>query len=326
MQRIPPESSRDRQRRIRAEAVVWVARLRGKDRKAIDREWFKWLAADPEHVEQFKIVLQECVRKSRAPGVKRPRQGARRTILSCLTVILLIGITGTVFYWMPTTLRTRMGERLEVTLADGTQVELNTETHVAVDHDVHRREIDLRSGEVYLNLTQYKPHLFVVVAGDHRVITARASFVVRRDNGSATPLTVTLIEGCVAIVPVRAPESPLTRSVSEATFLNAGERVQFRRDGAMVVDRPPLNTITSWRDGKLSFVDTPLADAVREFNRYNLQQISVGSPEAGSIRINGTFETDEWLDFIRTIEQAHQDVRLRVQGDQVILESILPGG
>jgi transmembrane sensor len=108
-------------------------------------------------------------------------------------------------------------------------------------------------------------------------------------------------------------------------MLNAGERARFRRDGTSVVDKPSLEKVTSWKDGELNFSDTPLLEAVREFNRYSLNRITVRSPMAGSIKVNGVFRTEDSLSFIRTVAYA-QHMRVQVQGDDLILESIPSAG
>ena len=325
MSRITQESPRQRARRIRAEAVVWFARQHGVDRNAAIEEGLRrWVSEDAAHAEQFKSAAgvwndpAQCLRKSTQPGIGRP-------VRAIFTVIfVLAAVAGVIFYSMPTTLSTGIGERLSQTLADGTQVELNTDTHVTVRYRARQREIVLQSGEIYLNVIKHEPRPFVVVAGGHKVVATGTSFVVHRDDGSVTGLTVTLIEGCVLIEPTGTRESPQTRSASEATILNAGERAQFRHDGPPIVDKPSLDKVTSWKEGELTFSDTPLAEAVQEFNRYSLNRIAVGSPEAESIRINGVFRTEDSLSFIRTVAQ-EQHMRLQVQGEELILESVSSG-
>jgi transmembrane sensor len=87
-----------------------------------------------------------------------------------------------------------------------------------------------------------------------------------------------------------------------------------------MVDKPSLDKVTSWKEGALTFEDTPLPEAVREFNRYSLNRITVRSPEAESILVNGVFRTEDSLSFIRTVAQ-NQHMRLQVQGDEWILEA-----
>ena len=324
MNRITQESPRQRERRISAEAAAWVARLRGSDRNAATEEgWRRWLSEDSAHAAQFKIATgvwndpAQCVRKS-------TRRHGRIPALAALTAVLVLALVSVIYHGTPILFSTGIGERLSQTLPDGTQIELNTDTHIAVRYRARQREIVLQSGEVYFHVIKHEPRPFVVVAGDRQVVATGTSFVVRRDDGSVTPLTVTLIEGCVMIRPTNIRDSVQNASPSEATILNAGERARFPRYGAPIRDTPPLDKVTSWREGELSFADTPLSQAVQEFNRYSLNRITVRSPKADSIRVNGIFRTEDSLSFIRSVAQ-DQNMKLQVQGDELILESAPSG-
>lgn len=325
MNRLTQESPRQRERRIRAEAAVWFARRHGSDRSAATEEgWRRWMSEDPDHAAQFKIAAglwndpTQCLRKSTPRGIVRP------VLASIAVMVVAASVVAGIRYSRPITLSTERGELLSQVLADKTQVELNTDTKITVRYRQRQREIDLQSGEIYLNVTKHEPRPFVVVAGDRKVVATGTSFVVHRDDSSDTPLTVTLIEGCVIIRPTGTEESPQARSAFDATILNAGERVRFRRDGVPSVDRPSLDKVMSWTKGELSFADTPLPDAVKEFNRYSLNRISVRSPKAESIRVSGVFRTEDSLSFIRTVAQ-DQNMKLQVQGDEYILESVPSG-
>ena len=325
MNRITQESPGQCERRIRAEAAVWFARRRGSDRDAaVDEGLRRWLSEDAAHAEQFKIAVGVWNDPGRSLR-KSTRRGFRRPALAAFTAILvLVAVAGVIFHSMPTALSTGIGERLSHTLADGTQLELNTDTHIAVRYRAHEREIVLQSGEIYLNVIKHEPRPFVVVAGDRKVVATGTSFVVRRDDSSVTPLTVTLIEGCVMVRPTDTRDSSQVQGTYQATILNTGERARFRLDGPPIVDKPSIDRVTSWKEGELSFADTPLAEAVQEFNRYSLNRISVRSPKAGSIRVNGVFRTEDSLSFIRTVA-LDQHMRLQVQDDELILESVPSG-
>jgi transmembrane sensor len=316
------KSSRQRARRIRAEAAVWFARLQGSDCNAATEEGFRrWRCEDPDHATQYKIATgvwndpAQCLSQSTRRGIARP---VLAIFAACL---VLAAVAGGVIYWMLPDLSTAKGERLSTTLADGTRVELNTDTHVALRYGAHERKIILQSGEIYLNVIKHEPRPFVVVAGDRKVVATGTSFVVRRDVSSVMPLSVTLIEGCVAIEPTSTRESSQIRGASEATILSAGRRARFRHGGAPILDTPSIDQVTSWRQGELIFTNMPLPEAVYEFNRYSLNRITVRSPEAESIRVSGVYRTEDSLSFIRTVAQ-DQHMRFQVQDDELILESV----
>ncbi len=57
----------------------------------------------------------------------------------------------------------------------------------------------------------------------------------------------------------------------------------------------------AWQAPRLEFNETPLADAVVEFNRLNRHQIEIGDRELGTLRIGGTFRPDNVDGFIRLL-------------------------
>jgi transmembrane sensor len=284
-----------------------------------------WLFENPDHAAEFSGGVDvwndpaQCVRKPIQRSVRPP------ALFALAAVLVLVALAAVIFYSLQITLSTGKGERLSQTLDDGTRVQLNTDTHIRVRYGTRRREIVLESGEIYFNVVKHEPRPFVVVAGDRKVVATGTSFMVRRDDGSVTPLTVTLLEGVVAIGPNGTGGSLRPRGASETTLLKEGERVRFRRDGPGLLDRPPLDSVTSWRRGQLIFANTPLTEAVAEFNRYSLTRITVRSPEAAAIQIDGTFRTEDSLSFIQAVALAHH-MGFEVQGDELILEPAPLGG
>jgi transmembrane sensor len=313
------ESATQNARRIRAEAAVWIARKHRSDWNAVDEAVLNdWLAEDPAHAVEFQLATDVWDAPGSVP-LPPPRRPILRPVLA-LTAVLVLAIACVVAYFMPSDLVTRVGERRTVTLADGTRVELNTNTRIRVLYNAHQRKVALNSGEAYFNVSKHEPRPFIVVAGDRKIIATGTSFTVYRDDSSGKQLTVTLIEGRVAVAPLHTPDSLQWGSTPDVTMLIAGERAKFRNLPPPVVDNPPLGRVTSWRDGRLSFVDTPLGEAVAEFNRYNVRQITVRSPEATTIHVNGVFRVEDASSFITTVAEANH-LALRPREGELILES-----
>jgi len=109
---------------------------------------------------------------------------------------------------------------------------------------------------------------------------------------------VAVIEGVVQVS--TAPESnSLLKSASDTTpafrgplRVVAGEQVSatsrtlLQRTGADVAD------VTSWRQRRLVFHDTPLEAAAAEFNRYNRTQLRIVGALARQKQITGIFDAD----------------------------------
>ena len=68
---------------------------------------------------------------------------------------------------------------LEVTLADGSQVTLNTGTQLRVSITEHERRAELASGEAYFEIAKDPSRPFVVKAGERLVFGRRVRGALR---------------------------------------------------------------------------------------------------------------------------------------------------
>src|SRR6185312_16754827 len=63
----------------------------------------------------------------------------------------------------------------------------------------------------------------------------------------------------------------------------------------------------SWRNGFVVFHRTPLAEAVREFNRYNTRQIVIADSSLDGLRVGGNFKLDNSDAFVRLMQAELRD-------------------
>jgi transmembrane sensor len=61
----------------------------------------------------------------------------------------------------------------------------------------------------------------------------------------------------------------------------------------------------TWRNGRLVFAATTLAEVADEFNRYNHQQLLITDPAVAAIRISGTFKAANVEAFVRLLKEAY---------------------
>ena len=88
--------------------------------------------------------------------------------------------------------QTAVGERETVTLPDGSQIELNTDTVLRLAGAGNRRAVFMDHGEAYFRIKHNSVNPFVVMLGEHRVTDLGTEFVIRR---SAQRLEVAVVEG-----------------------------------------------------------------------------------------------------------------------------------
>jgi transmembrane sensor len=253
---------------------------------------------------------------------KKPAGRTLKFAAIAANVMLAIGIV-TYFTWNPSGDRysTPIGGIASVPLQDGSNITLNTATEVHVALTPEERHIRLDDGEAFFEVAHDAKRPFVVQAGDKRVIAVGTKFSVRR-NGDEIRVVVT--EGKVrvesrsaeAVVP---PNSPATALDSQGAvgavggvsrdggsgevFLTPGS-VASAGDAGIVVEQKPIAEVEddlTWRQGYLTFHDISLADAIAEFNRYNVHKISIQDPTVAAIRISGSFRASNSAAFVRVL-------------------------
>jgi transmembrane sensor len=170
-----------------------------------------------------------------------------------------------------------VGEQRTVPLADGSIIVLNTATELRLHYGVDRREVELVHGQASFDVAKDVRRPFIVRAGRGEVRALGTVFDVYR---SSDTVTVTLIEGAVAVTPD-----------SGEVVLAPGEQLTFA-DGSGPAKRlaADVKRVTAWRARKLDFSDTPLAEAIAEANRYSVDHIILDAPDLEGARISGTFE------------------------------------
>lgn len=220
---------------------------------------------------------------------------------------------------------TPVGGIASVPLRDGSQIMLNTRTQVRVDLSPHERRVDLDRGEAFFQVAKDPTRPFVVQAGDKRIVAVGTQFSVRRTGDD---VRVVVTEGTVLLetdgAPMHVRSSGAGANLSSATPadipLTAGS-VARARDQDLLVRSEPIpqaEEILSWREGYLTFHDTPLSDALDEFNRYNVHQISAADPQTASMQISGMFRPTNYEAFVRLLQDSYS-LKVTTSEDRTVL-------
>lgn len=288
--------------RAREEAATWFARLKTRSIKAETLEdFFAWRAApgneeafarveamwrkgdglenDPDIVRAAKEALQRGAMR-RGAGAATPRRIAAAAAVLAVIVVGAV-IAGSRF--AGSTYGTGVGERRHVELADGSSIDLDTDSKVRVRLDASKRSITLERGQALFDVAHDPTRPFVVAAGQTRVEALGTRFDVRR---GARDVRVTLINGKVAV----QDASPLSRG--EWT-LAPGQQITTGGKAAAPV-AVDANAVTSWTTGRLIFRRLPLAAAIDEANRYSRRKIILDADsEIAATPVNGVFDAGD---------------------------------
>lgn len=176
-----------------------------------------------------------------------------------------------------------VGERKVVALADGSRVELNTDSEVRVRLSKGERHIDLVRGQALFEVAHDAARPFIVDAGDTQVRAIGTRFDVYR---RAADVQVTLTQGRVEVRREATAAAPWT--------LKPGQQITVgRSDGRNSLVQADVAAATSWTAGQLTFHDTPLSDAVAEVNRYSRKRVVLAADAPRQRRVGGVFPTGD---------------------------------
>jgi transmembrane sensor len=244
-----------------------------------------------------------------------PRQRMRPMVVgvaSALIGVVLVGF-GAAGFFKPVVhvYATALGERRIVEFADGSQIELNTDTQLRAEIGPTRRKVWLDRGEAYFQIKHDASNPFVVIAGDRYVTDLGTKFRIRRDSDH---FEMALLEGRAQL------ESSGARTPQKPIVLVPGDRAVATGD-SISLTRLPTRSLAqelAWRRGMIVFNNTALASAANEFNRYNSEKIVVADQAAGRSTIYGTFQTNNVMAFVRL---AHEVLGLHVEqrGEDIVI-------
>lgn len=202
---------------------------------------------------------------------------------------------------------TAIGESRTVTLADGSRVILNTNTHLRAEFNEQQRRIWLDKGEAYFEVVHNASCPFVVDVGGHRIEDVGTKFSVRRNQDQ---VSVVVLDGQVQVTSKDATLGPTLVSRNETVVAAVNKIVVVPRTAEEVSD------LLDWREGKLVLSDMTLAQAAREFNRYNRKQLLIDGQAVGRIRVGGRFDVNNVEGLARLL---HEGFGLKVVEDGNII-------
>lgn len=269
-----------------------------------------WLDASPYHAVAYARVEATWERAQRlqaAPQawtLQTPRPPVRPWWRPALAAALLLVTVGGGVWMLSRTqdYHTAVGERRTVVLADGSRVELNTASKLRVDYSDRRRDVRLLSGEALFHVSKDPQRPFVVHAGDAAVRAVGTAFNLRLRGRGMVELTVTegivAVEGGADIVRRNraAGDAPRTIEAGQGALLGEGAVAKLSLDGEALQRR------TAWQRDLIELRGETLERAVAEFNRYRATPMVVGDPDIASMRVGGTFATDESGKFVAALQ------------------------
>jgi transmembrane sensor len=206
-------------------------------------------------------------------------------------------------------------------MQDGSRVILNTDSALRIAVTDRQRRIDLERGEAFFEVAPDPKRPFIVQVGHGRVIAVGTQFSVRREDDRTQ---VIVSEGTVRFENDNLARAGGSRDRAAANssglLLPAGTIARTQSDDVLVQQKPAaeIEQSLTWRSGLLTFRNTPLADAIAEFNRYNTRKIVIEDPSIAALEVGGIFRSTNLDTFVRLLEQGFH-IHATVAGDRIVL-------
>lgn len=270
-------------------AATWYVQLQCEPANtATLQAWQDWLHREPAHQAAWHQIEQMQRSLGQMPqGLAHRALGAAQQRRHVLKMLLWLAGTGAIGWnarqytsvgnlWAD--YRTGVGEQRLLTLADGSEVQLNTDTCIDVQMDGRQRLLRLRQGEILVRTgrdSAARP--FFVQTAEGRIQALGTLFSIRQLAGTTR---VGVLEHQVRI----EPQAPTAAS----RIVAAGHGVDFTEAG-IAADRRYPATETAWVHGQLIVLNARLGDVINELARYR-PGVMACDEQAGKLRVSGTFQ------------------------------------
>lgn len=309
----------------KAEAAAWLVRLHADDRSDADERAFRlWIAAKPENARAFEAVTTlwdtadglraaMSVPAHRGPSLRRRTLMAGAGALAAASAVFAIWDVAYAGVY-----ETDIGEQRHVTLSDGTEAFLDTDTRIRERYTSSFRIVELDRGRADFRVKPDPHRPFVVQAGDHRIVADRTTLDVRRDGSR---VSIVMLQGEATVL-------AKTREATERVMLTRGERAIVAPDIVPRVDRPNLTPLIAWQVGQAIFESDTLADAAAEMNRYSTLRLVVDDPLIAKMKLSGVYRVGDNEAFAHSVSQL-LPVMIERYADHIALirdESRMPEG
>ncbi len=215
------------------------------------------------------------------------------------------------------TLQTNIGESNTINLPDGSKIILNTNTLAKIRYTPTARIIELKRGEVHIDVAHDKTRPLSVVVGGKIIQAVGTAFNIEVRSDS---IELIVTDGKVLVAPVQEelklvdaksisielPENSVSISKGEKINLAVASQQQSKSVEEKIVKVAPIEIAASlsWRTGNLIFRGESLAEVMAEISRYSDVKFELDDDiELKKIRVAGMFRTGDITGLLSVLEQ-----------------------
>ena len=287
-----------------------------------ERRIMEWAEASPENYRLYleerrlwcALLLHAGRRTARRPALWR-RLAAWRVSGAAACILLLVGLAG-IFFAGRMVPDGRMqqvvvpaGQRVELRLADGTKVWLNSSSSVEYVAPFFSRQRRVKmEGEAYFEVEHDRRAPFVVSTNGLDIEVLGTRFNIRNDDNEHRVTTV-LLEGAVkAYASGREQASVRLHPAQQLVF-------DTRTHAMRLTDCPSAERSINWIDGRFCFEHDTFGEIVAELKRYYNVDIRFMDNRLRDMRFSGNFRVEDGIYHIMSVLQLTYKFNYRIAGN-----------
>ncbi|WP_223520615.1 FecR family protein [Pseudomonas sp. GL-B-19] len=309
-------------------AAHWCMRLHAVDCTTEERVAFEqWRDAHPLHAFEYEAMLEiwevagDLPRPEAVEPVARfkPAKSWRSLGIAaavCAVALPLAALSGWNMGWLPNSYQHFEASDTvrQVTLSDGSQVELNLGSELTFSNYKDQRRVTLKKGEAFFNVSHDTTHPFIVRAADGRIRVTGTQFNVWMYEDQ---VRVNLIEGSVLVT--SNDDLP-----GDGLRLGPAMQARFKHgDFTPQISQTYANDNSlAWRSGKLVLDNLSLTDALPLINRYLSKPVMVADHSTGQIRLGGIYNIKELNSLVASLPKVLPVYLTRNKDGSPVLNSI----
>ena len=291
-----------------------------------ERRIMEWAEASPENYRLYleerrlwcALLLHAGRRTARRPALWR-RLAAWRVSGAAACILLLVGLAG-IFFAGRMVPDGRMqqvvvpaGQRVELRLADGTKVWLNSSSSVEYVAPFFSRQRRVKmEGEAYFEVEHDRRAPFVVSTNGLDIEVLGTRFNIRNDDNEHRVTTV-LLEGAVkAYASGREQASVRLHPAQQLVF-------DTRTHAMRLTDCPSAERSINWIDGRFCFEHDTFGEIVAELKRYYNVDIRFMDNRLRDMRFSGNFRVEDGIYHIMSVLQLTYKFNYRIVGNDIEL-------
>lgn len=211
------------------------------------------------------------------------------------------------------TIENPKGKRSQITLPDGSQVDLNYESNIRFPEvfEGKVRRVELR-GEAFFDVAHNDTMPFIVVTGEIETVVLGTTFNIRsKEDGQETD--VSLVEGKVQVNYTGGAEG------TTRFELSPGEQLRYHRLTKTTEKQAfDIQGVTAWKDGIILFKNAGFEEFIDQLEGWYGVNFQIHGAAPKNWEINGRYQNEELEDILSGLSFVY-GLEYKMQGKNVII-------